>query len=192
MSCAPCCSVGQRTTKGVRDGEPKQRYSPVMNWPYIHITINHFPIILSVVGCAVLLLALIVRQRAVWLYAVATLTLAGLSIYPVYFTGDLAGDAVEHTWYVVRSAVTEHDQAAGFALASILIMGALSAYTWWRMVKREPTLLPPVWLRTVLTVVTIWALSVVLRTAYLGGRIVHDSPKLQTPPAGTPSGNGTS
>jgi hypothetical protein len=156
-----------------------------MNWPYIHIMINHFPIILSVVGCAVLLLALVVRQRAVWLYALATLTLAGLSIYPVYFTGDEAGDAVQHTWYVVRSAVQEHDAAAGFALASVLIMGAVSAYTWWRMVKREPGMLPPVWLRTVLAVITVWALSVVIRTAYLGGLIVHESPKLQSPPAGT-------
>ncbi|HEY2853906.1 MAG TPA: hypothetical protein VGJ18_13720 [Gemmatimonadaceae bacterium] len=160
-----------------------------MNWPYIHIMINHFPIVLCVVGCAVLLLALIVRQRTVWLYAVATLTLAGLSIYPVYFTGDQAGDAVQNTWYILRSAVHEHDQAANFALASILIMGALSGYTWWRMVKREPTLLPPVWLRAVLTVITIWALSVVIRTAYLGGLIVHESPKLQTAPSGVTTGS---
>ena len=38
-----------------------------MNWPYIHTLINHFPIILTVVGCAVLLLALLTNRRAVWL-----------------------------------------------------------------------------------------------------------------------------
>ena len=156
----------------------------MMNWPYLHILINHFPIILSVVGSAALLLALIVRQRIVWLYALATLTLAGLSIYPVFFTGDRASDAVEHTWYIVRAMVREHDDSAGWALPAVLLMGAASAYTWWRMVRREVTGLPPVWLRAVVSVLAIFGLSVVIRTAYLGGKIVHDSPKLATPPSG--------
>jgi len=155
----------------------------MMNWPYLHILINHFPIILSVVGTTALLLALIVRQRIVWLYALATLTLAGLSIYPVFFTGDRAADAVEHTWYIVREMVREHDDSAGWALPAVLLMGAASAYTWWRMVRREVTGLPPVWLRAVVSVLAIFGLSVVIRTAYLGGKIVHDSPKLATPPS---------
>jgi len=104
-----------------------------VNWPYLHIQINHFPIILTIVGSAVLLLALIVRRRGLWLYALATLTLAGLSVYPVFFTGDQAGDSVRDTWYVVRSMVEEHDQAAGYALVCLLILGAVSAYAWWRM-----------------------------------------------------------
>ena len=160
-----------------------------MNWPYIHILINHFPIILTVVGTVGLLLALVVRQRALWLYALASLTLAGLSIGPVYFTGDQAGDAVENTWYVVHSMVNEHGDAALFALISSLIVGVASAYTWWRMVRRETMGLPPVWLRTVVTVLAIWGLSVITRTAYLGGKIVHDSPKLATPPAAIANGD---
>jgi hypothetical protein len=155
-----------------------------VNWPYIHTLINHFPIILMVVGTAVLLLALIVRRRGVWLYALATLTLAGLSIYPAYFTGDQAAHAVRTTWYVVRSMVEEHDSAAGYALVSTLIVGAASAYAWWRMLGREVGALPPVWLRVVVTVLAVFGLSVIARTAYLGGQIVHDSPKLKAPPAG--------
>ena len=168
-----------------RDVEAGRDYRQVMNWPYLHILINHFPIILTVVGTAALILALIVRQRIVWLYAVATLTLAGLSIYPVFFTGDQASDAVQKTWYIVRSMVEEHDAAANFALVSTLILGAVSAYTWWRMVRREPTGLPPVWLRILLTVLAFWGMSVLARTAYLGGKIVHDSPKLTAPPNGS-------
>jgi hypothetical protein len=160
-----------------------------MNWPYLHILINHFPIILSVVGTAVVVLALITKNRTVWLYAVATLTLAGLSIYPVYFTGDQAAHAVRDTWYVVRAMVEEHDQAAGFALASVLLSGAAAAYAWWRMLKREITVLPPVWLRVVVSVLAVWSLTVVARTAYLGGKIVHDSPKLLTAPAGVTEGS---
>ncbi|HKO17053.1 MAG TPA: hypothetical protein VJU87_12500 [Gemmatimonadaceae bacterium] len=159
-----------------------------MNWPYIHTLINHFPIVLTTVGSAVLVLALIFRRRGLWLYAVATLTLAGISIYPTFLTGDAAADALRNTWYIVRAAVDEHDQAAGFALFSVLVMGAASAYTWWRMLRREVASLPPVWLRVVVAVITAWTLSVVIRTAYLGGKIVHESPKLQNPPVATVRG----
>ena len=155
-----------------------------MNWPYIHTLVNHFPIILSVVGTAVLILALIVRRRAVFLYAFVTLTLAGLSAYPAFFTGDEAADAQRHTWYIVQSMIREHDAAAGFALWSLLIAGAIGAYAWWRMLKREPLVLPPVWLRVVVTIIAVWSLSVVVRTAYLGGQIVHESPRLASPPPG--------
>lgn len=157
-----------------------------MNWPYLHTLVNHFPIILSVVGSAALALALITKRRAVWLYALATLTLAGLSIYPAYYTGDAASHALRDTWYVVRSMVREHDQAAGFALFSVLLMGAVSAYAWWRMLRRDIGQLPPVWLRVLLALIAAWSLSVVVRTAYLGGLIIHESPKLANPPAVVP------
>ena len=155
-----------------------------MNWPYLHTLVNHFPIVLTVVGSAVLVLALITRGRGVWLYALATLTLAGLSVYPAYFTGDEASDAVRNTWYIVRSMVREHSQSADWALVTVLIMGAASAYAWWRMLKRDIGALPPVWLRWLVSLLAALALSVVVRTAVLGGRIVHESPKLQNPPPG--------
>ena len=158
-----------------------------MNWPYTHIVINHFPIILTIVGSAALAAALIVRRRGLWLYALATLTLAGASVYPVFFAGDKAADAVRTTWYIVRSSVEEHDAAANYALVSGLLMGAVSAYAWWRMLRREVVGLPPVWLRVVVAIFAAFGLSVVVRTAYLGGKIVHESPKLQSPPSATAS-----
>jgi len=158
-----------------------------VNWPYTHTLINHFPIVLTVVGSAVLLLALFVRRRGLWLYALATLTLAGLSVYPVFFTGDEASDALRNTWYVVRAAVEEHDQSAGYALVCLLLLGVASAYAWWRMIRRDVMGLPPVWLRTVVAVLAAFGLSIVARTAYLGGKIIHDSPALQaSPPNGAP------
>ena len=158
-----------------------------MNWPYTHTLINHFPIVLTVVGSAVLLLALFVRRRGLWLYALATLTLAGLSVYPVFFTGDEASDALRSAWYVVRAAVEEHDQSAGYALVCLLLLGVASAYAWWRMIRRDVMGLPPVWLRTVVAVLAAFGLSIVARTAYLGGKIIHDSPALQaSPPNGAP------
>lgn len=155
-----------------------------MNWPYVHTLVNHFPIILMVVGSAVLILAMITRRRGVWLYALATLTLAGLAIWPADFTGDEAADVMRKAWYVDPAAIREHDAGATYALIFTLLVGAIAAYTWWRMLRRQPNALPPVWLRVVVLIVALFDLSVVVRVAYLGGKIVHDSPKLLTPPPG--------
>jgi hypothetical protein len=45
-------------------------------------------------------------------------------------------------------------------------------------------MLPPTWLRVVIAALAAFGLSTVIRTAYLGGQIVHESPRLATPPAG--------
>lgn len=155
-----------------------------MDWPYLHTLINHFPIILTVVGCAVLVLAFITKRRGIWLYSVATLTLAGLSVYPADFSGDEASHALRGTWYVVRSMVAAHDESASYALVVLLILGAVSAYAWWYMLRRDPQGLPPQWLRITLAVLAVLGISVVTRTAYLGGKIIHESPLLKNPPAG--------
>ena len=181
--------VGQDV--GCRDGGgamvvrgPAIAPDDLMNWPYIHTLINHFPIILTVVGCGVLAAALATGNRGIWLYALVTLTFAGLSVYPADFTGDQASHALRNTWYVVRSMVREHDDSATWALATIIPMGAAAAYGWWRMLKREVTGLPPMWLRVVVSLLAALGLAVITRTAVLGGRIVHESPRLTSPPVG--------
>ena len=80
--------------------------------------------------------------------------------------------------------VNEHDASATWALITVIPMGAVAAYAWWRMLKRETTGLPPVWLRTLVAFLAALGLSVVIRTAYLGGLIIHESPRLKTPPPG--------
>jgi uncharacterized membrane protein len=155
-----------------------------VDWPYIHTLVNHFPIVLTVVGAAILALALVTKRGGLWIYALATLTLAGLAIYPTYLSGDEAADAQRHTWYIVHSMVEAHDESAGWALAAVLAMGAVSAYAWWRMLRRDAGRLPPVWLRSAVAVIAALGLAIVARTAYLGGQIVHESPRLRVPPAG--------
>lgn len=155
-----------------------------MDWPYLHTLVNHFPIILTVVGAAVLALAYIVKRRGVWVYAVATLTLSGLSVYPAYFSGDEASHALRGTWYVVRSSIAAHDDSAGYALVALLLMGAAAAAAWWYLVRHQSEAHPPKWLQITLAVVTVLGVATMVRTAYLGGKIIHESPLLKNPPAG--------
>lgn len=153
-----------------------------MDWPYIHTVINHFPIILVVVGTAAVATALIWKRRPVWLYAVATLTLAGLSVYPAFITGDEAADTMERKWYVVKSMVHDHEESADVVLWIVLATGVIAAYTWWSMTRPGRKELPPVWLRVLVLVAAIASVVSITYSSYLGGRIVHESPKLAQPP----------
>jgi hypothetical protein len=161
----------------------------MLTWPYTHLLINHFPVVLSVSGLVVAILALIFRRRGLWLTAMGALTAAGIVVYPVYFTGDRADQALNDPWYIKHGVIDAHDAAAGWALWVILIVGVFAAYSWWRSLKRSGELLP-IWIRAGVVIGAVMAASTVARAAYLGGKIIHDSPVLglQQPPAGLPPG----
>jgi uncharacterized membrane protein len=160
----------------------------MISWPYAHLLINHFPVVLSVSGLAIAILALVVNRRGLWLTAMGALTAAGLFIYPVHFTGSQADNALRDPWYIQHGAIDAHDHAAGIAMVAILIVGIFAAYAWWRSAKRSAEPIPG-WIRSGVLVGALIATGTVTYAAYLGGKIIHDSPvfELQQAPAGLPA-----
>jgi uncharacterized membrane protein len=158
-----------------------------MSWPYAHLLINHFPVVLSVAAVVAAILALLFGHRGLWLTAMAALTTAGLSVYPVFFTGNQADHALNDPWYIKHGTIDAHDAAAEWALWVILIFGVFAAYSWWRSLKRPAEPIPG-WMRAGVAIGSLLAVSTVARTAYLGGKIIHESPVLQLKdaPAGLP------
>lgn len=161
----------------------------MISWPYAHLLINHFPVVLSIAALGAAILAVILNRRGLWLTAMGSLTAAGLFVYPVFFTGNEADHALKDPWYIRPGTIEAHDQAAGFALWVILIAGAFAAYSWWRSLKRPAEAMPS-WMRAGLLIGALAAVSVVARTSYLGGKIIHDAPvlKLEQAPPGLPPG----
>jgi uncharacterized membrane protein len=158
-----------------------------MSWPYTHLLINHFPVVLSAVALAAAILALVLGRRGLWLTAMAALTTAGLFVYPVFFSGNEADHALNDPWYIKHGTIEAHDAAAEWAMWSILIVGVFAAYSWWRSLKRPAEGIPG-WMRAGVVIGSLLAASTVARTAYLGGKIIHESPVLQLKeaPAGLP------
>lgn len=161
----------------------------MLSWPYTHLLINHFPVVLSISALAVSILALLLGRRGLWLTAMGALTAAGASIYPVFFTGNKADHALNDPWYIHPGTIEAHDQFATIALWVILIAGAFAAYSWWRSLKRPADLIPG-WMRAGVLVGALAAAGIVAYTSFLGGQIIHDAPILQLkqPPAGLPPG----
>jgi len=161
----------------------------MLSWPYVHLMLNHFPVVLSVSALAVTVLALILGKRGLWLTAMGALTAAGLFVYPVHFTGDKADHALGDPWFIRAGAIEAHDNAAGVAMVVILIAGAFAAYSWWRSVKRPADLIPG-WIRAGVVIGSLAAVVTVTYTAYLGGKIIHEAPilELKQAPPGLPAG----
>ena len=163
-----------------------------LTWPYVHLLINHFPVVLATAGLVAVILAMIVRRRGLWLYAMGTLAAAGATVYPVRFSGDKADHALNDPWYIAKGAIDAHDDASLWALISLVLVGVVSAYGLWRALKRPQEEIPG-WLRAAVLIGALLGFSTVARTAYLGGKIIHEAPILSMPqpPAHLPPGIAT-
>ncbi len=153
-----------------------------MDAAYLHLLVNHVPIILTVIGAMAAVLAIATRRRAVWLYALVSLTIAGVSAYPVMLTGHAAEDVMKDKWYVTRDSIEKHEEAGDTAMWVLIAMGAVSAYAWWRLLRPRETGVPPVWLGALVVVLSLAGVGTTTIAAYRGGNIVYYSPKLASPP----------
>ena len=157
-----------------------------INGAYVHILINHFPIILSLLGAATAVVSLFRRRRALWLYTVATLTLAGIFAYPTVFTGERAEHDIEKMPYATREAIHEHEEAGERAMWVLIVTGLISAYAWWRTSQsapRDDTFDTPTWLRVLVAVGAVASAGATAYAAKLSDPILHYSPNIPHPAA---------
>ena len=122
------------------------------------------------------------KKRGIWLYTMATMTVAGLSVYPTYLSGDKADQFLHDPWYIKSGTIEAHNGAANWALAVLLITGVICAYSWWRALRYRDEPIPG-FIRSLVFVATLISFAAVSRTAYLGGKIIHEAPVLSLPSA---------
>lgn len=152
-----------------------------MDWPHVHIVLNHFPVILAVVGTFAILLAIVRGQRASWLYGTISLTLAALAVIPTYFSGEPAEHALNRPWYIARGVIHTHENAAKISALLVLLAGLVAVVAWRRLIRYPREVTMPGALRTSLLLTSLAATGSIGYAAWLGGRIMHDAPALQGP-----------
>lgn len=164
-----------------------------MSWPYLHTLVNHFPVILTVVGAITVLIAAMFQRRAVWEYALVTLTLAGLTVYPAWMSGHRAAGAVRKAWYIAPGAVHAHSSASDISLWVVGITGLIALVSLITLLRIREAVSPARALRVLVGLGALLSIASISYTAYLGGQIVVESPILASPtppliaPALTPS-----
>ncbi len=153
------------------------------DWPHIHIMINHFPIILAVMGALAALLGMMRSRRGIWLYATATLTIAALASIPTYFTGGPAEEALNRPWYIARGSIHNHEEAALIATIITGVAGLIALVAWRRLVRYPRELSLPRGLRIAVVFTAVVAAVAMGYASLLGGYIIHDAPGLARPRA---------
>ena len=157
-----------------------------MNPAYLHLLVNHFPIVLSVVGAAMIVLAIVLRRESLWRFGMGCVALAGLGALAAFFTGQAASHVMRRAWYVQRATIGAHEEAGELALWVILVAAVICAYALWRSTGRPApgaTAFPAL-LRILTVLGALAAAGTAGYAGYLGGKIVHEAPALAKPPAG--------
>ena len=147
---------------------------------YLHVVINHLPIMGVPIGVGLLVLALWQRDAAIARAAYLVLVMLGLATIAVYLAGQGGEDFVERVPGVSHDAIEAHEDMAVYGLSAALVLGALSLIAWLRsnglpMFRRHTASgtsfhAGMVWLVLLVGVV---AAGVLGYTGKLGGQIRH-------------------
>lgn len=97
-----------------------------MNGAHLHLLLNHLPILGSLFGLVLLLVALVRRLPLLVRTGLITLLVAAALAIPANLTGEGAEEVVEHYPGVTRSLIHEHEEAAEVALWVLEATGALA------------------------------------------------------------------
>ena len=137
---------------------------------HLHLITNHAPLMGFFFAGIVLLYGFLRKNAPTISAAYLALFIAAIGGVIAYFTGDPAEDAVKGIVGVATGAIHEHEEAAGFAIFFIGIVGLLSiqGFFWARSENKN---LRKLTLGILLLVA--FSLTVLARTAYLGGKIRH-------------------
>ena len=138
-----------------------------MNFVHLHLAINHSPLYATLFALFLLLIGMMKRNRSVATAGLVLAIVAAICAGATFFTGDQAADIIKDSPPIAgleKDLIREHNLAANFALGASCITGLAAIVT--LFVRRR-------WMEIVVLVLLLWSLSVVLRTALLGGRIHH-------------------
>ncbi len=108
-----------------------------MNEAHFHLTVNHLPIIIPIVGFLILVGGMILKSDIIKRTAYAVFFLGALTTIPAFASGEGAEEMVEHMEGVTHHIIHEHEEAAeSFALLSYAL-GLLSLLALWANWKKK-------------------------------------------------------
>lgn len=141
-----------------------------MDATHLHLLLNHFPIIGTVLGIGIIAYGYITSSDQVKKTALWTWFVMALIAIPVFLTGEPAEESVEGIAGVSDGLIEEHEEAATVAIWLMEALGLLSLITLILSKTKNSLSKPLMLVSTVLGVVVFGAMA---RTGYLGGQVRH-------------------
>lgn len=151
-----------------------------MNGAQLHLAINHVPVILSLIGLAVLVWGWLSKNPEIKKVALVLIVANAFSAGAAFLTGEPAEDVLRNTPSFSRHLIHEHEEAGEAALIVSIVAGVAALGTL-LLAQKKPALSNYLMYATlILMVMTSIAF---LKTAHEGGLIKHDEirpPDLKT------------
>ena len=159
-----------------------------MDLAHIHLLLNHFPAIGTIIGGGLFLLSLMTRSDDLKRASLVVLLGIALISIPTYMSGNGAQDAIKSLPGVSKSLIETHEGAALVAMAFMEVTGVLAWLGLWqfRRLRRIPD-----WNLAMILALTVVSLGLMVRASNLGGQIRHaeirtqqvtDQPGVDPPP----------
>ncbi|MGZ5253897.1 MAG: hypothetical protein ACXWV4_05980 [Flavitalea sp.] len=141
-----------------------------MSQVHLHLLITHLPVFGSILGALVLGYGIWTKsdQTKIAAYFIFILSAIGAGI--AYLTGEGAEEAVENIQGISENMIELHEDAAMYALISLIALGIMSLIA--LFVSRFKTS----WVKNIgyfILIISIVSFGLVSRTGYLGGQIRH-------------------
>lgn len=141
-----------------------------MNPTHIHLLLNHFPIIGTLIGSSILFYSIIKKQNTGKNIGGFVIVIMALIAIPVLLTGDPAEDSIKHLSGISKTLIHDHEEAAEKAFWLMELTGVFSLLAL-VLSKIKSTFAPKAFLITfVFSFITFFAMA---WTGYLGGKIRH-------------------
>ena len=141
-----------------------------MNPTHIHLILNHFPIIGTLIGSAIMLFGIVKKQsssRAIGAFIVVIMAIVAI---PVMVTGEPAEESIEHLNGISKSLIHDHEEAAEKAFWMMEIAGVFSLIAL-ILYKIKPVLASKAfWIAFAFSVITFFTM---VWAGNLGGKIRH-------------------
>jgi uncharacterized membrane protein len=137
---------------------------------HVHLLLNHFPTIGTILGLGLLLLAFIRKNDHLKKVSLEVMFLIALATVPVYVSGQAAAEALKGQSGVSMDAITAHNDAA---LGSFIMMEITGFFAWLALWRIRRIGRPTTGLTYTVLVLSVLTVAAVARAANMGGDIRH-------------------
>src|SRR5215813_8837363 len=137
---------------------------------HVHLLVNHFPTIGTILALGLLLLSFVRRNDHLQKVSFEVLFLIALATFPVYVSGAAAAEALRNQSGVSAAAITAHQDGAVW---SLILMEITGLFAWLELWQFRRIGRPTRGMTSAVLVLTVITLAVVARTANIGGDIRH-------------------
>jgi len=141
-----------------------------MDFPHLHLLLNHFPIVGTMVGVGLFLISFLVKTEDVGRSSLIVFVGMALLTIPTFMTGVGAQEKMVADPSVSNALIQRHEGAAELAVWFMEITGALAVVALWQSARRAS---PAPWNTSAILVFSLVTVGLMARTGNTGGEIRH-------------------